>query len=444
MEDMCLAPSPLSKSQQADLIIVGASELLTCRIRDESATGRALQSVETIPDGALAVLDGRLCAVGTTAEVLAAWHSDDVIDARGSLVSPGLVDCHTHLVHGGSRHQEWQHLVQRRTIPLASGIRSTIEQTYAASSEMLHARAWSDLDMALAHGTTTMEAKSGYGADIDEELRLLQVLRGLRAHPVDLISTFFGAQVLPARFQGRRGYFIDRVVDAMPEAARLAEYCDVCLDPVGFSRAECERIASAAKDSGMGLRVHADQTGHAGGTRFAADVGASSADHLDYSTDADLEALADSGCVGVLVPGVAHHLLEVVPSPDPRQRVDKAFVPGLARRMIAAGVPVAVSTDYNPGTSPTLSMQTAMQLAVRIFGLTYAEAWYLATLNPAKSLDREALIGSLEVGKIADGVIWQVPEHGMVLNRFGTNLVKCVIKSGHVCANRPQASVPIR
>jgi imidazolonepropionase len=426
-----------ARRQRADTLIIGAAELLTCRVPGDAAVGAALAHVETIRDGAVAVLGGRICAVGTTREVTAQWQSEHVIDATGSLVSPGFVDCHTHLVHGGSRHEEWERLALRQPTPLGDGIRWTIEQTAGSPSEVLRARAWSDLDVALAHGTTTLEAKSGYGRDVREELRLLRVMKELQDHPVDVVSTFFGAQVLPAAFADRRTHFVDAVVEAMPEAADLAEYCDVCLDPVGFSREECERIALAAHENGLGLRVHGDQTAPAGGARFAAQLGAASADHLDYASDEDLDALAGSGCVGVLVPGVAHHLMEVVPRGDTR-RVDKAFLPGLARRMVERGVCVAVSTDYNPGTSPTLSMQTAMQLAVRIFGLSYAEAWYMATLNPAKSLGRAEHVGSLEVGKVADLVIWDVAEHGMVLNKFGTNLVKGVLKHGRVVAGTPE------
>lgn len=434
-----VAVTARSGTQRADLLIVGAAELLTCRGPGGAVIGSAMRHVETIPDGALAIRDGRICAVGTTREVMAAWSSGQVIDANGSLVSPGLIDCHTHLVHGGSRHREWEQLALRGQAPLGAGIQWTIEQTAAASRDVLRARAWLDLDVALAHGTTTMEAKSGYGHDVEDELRLLAVMEGLKRHPVDVVSTFFGAQVLPAAFKDRRRYFVDAVVDAMSEAARFAEYCDVCLDPVGFAEDECERIALAAQEQGMGLRVHGDQTAHAGGTRFAARLGAASADHLDYASDEDLEALGQSGCVGVLVPGVAHHLMEVVPRPE-TQRADKGFLPGLARRMINRGVGVAVATDYNPGTSPMLSMQSAMQLAVRIFGLSYAEAWYMATLNPAKSLGRETHVGSLEVGKVADVLVWGVAEHGMVLNRFGNNLVTCVLKDGRVVSGSPRAT----
>jgi imidazolonepropionase len=425
-----------STPHSVDMLIVDAAELVTCRTGPDGARGADLDRLEVIRGGALAVHDGRIVAVGSTAAIRETYGSDTVVSAAGRLVSPGLVDPHTHLVHGGSRHGEWEDVVGNRPRSIDDGIRATFRHTAAASPELLRARAMADLDVALHHGTTTLETKSGYGYNKQVEMRLLRVADSLSAHPVDVVSTFFGAQVLPTEFRGRSGAFVDSIVAMLPEAAELSEYCDVCLDPIGFSLQECTRLAEAASAAGMGVRVHADQTGSSGGAGFAADIGAASADHLDYATEADLLKMARSGCVAVLVPGVTHHLLEMTPGIGgvAATPAAKGFLPSLVARMVELGVCIAVSTDYNPGTSPTLSMQTAMQLASRLFRLSYAQVWHMATINAAKSLNRDHDRGSLEIGKLADVVIWQVPEHGMVVNRFGTNLADTVIKAGQIVA----------
>jgi imidazolonepropionase len=421
------------------MLVVDAAELVTCRTSPGGARGADLDRLEVIIGGAVAIRGGRIVAVGSTEAISRAYRSDTVVSAAGRLVSPGLVDPHTHLVHAGSRHGEWEDVVANRPRAIDDGIRTTFQHTAAASADVLRARAMADLDVALHHGTTTLETKSGYGLNRQVERRLLEVADSLSSHPVDVVRTFFGAQVLPSEFRGRPGAFIDSIIDMLPEAAGLAEYCDVCLDPIGFSLADCTRLAEAAREVGMGIRVHADQTGSAGGAGFAADIGAASADHLDFATEDDLRKMAASSCVAVLVPGVTHHLLELTPAADGAEPwvPAKGFLPSLVAKMVDLGVYIAVSTDYNPGTSPTLSMQTAMQLAARLFRLSYSQVWHMATINAAKSLGRDHDRGSLEPGKIADLVIWQVPEHGMVLNRFGTNMVDTVVKAGEVVARNP-------
>jgi imidazolonepropionase len=437
--------SPLAR-QIVDLLVVHAAQLLICaggRGTDgRGVRGAGLAALEVVEDGAIAVAGNRVVAVGPTAEILAAYDGDRVVDATGKVVSPGLVDPHTHLVYAGSRHDEWEDRVLGRQVrDLDHGIRWTVERTRAASTEDLRHQAMGDLDEALAHGTTTLETKSGYGLDRDTELRLLQVAAGLE-HPVDVVGTYLGAHVLPAEYAGRREEYVDLVVDLLPEAVGLAEYCDVCVDPVGFTREECDRIAAAARRHGLGIRVHADQTGSAGGTAFAVEQRAASVDHFEYATDADLVALAASNTVAVLLPGVTHHMLEMVPgvhadgSPSAASAPPKAYLPTLVRRLVDLGACVALATDYNPGSCPSLSMQTAMQLAARLFRLGYAEIWHMATINAAIALDRGHDRGSLEVGKLADLVVWAVPEHGMIINRFGTNLVETVVKSGRIVIDR--------
>jgi imidazolonepropionase len=356
--------------------------------------------------------------VGTSTELGRRFNAQETIDATGRLVSPGLVDPHTHLVFAGSRHEEWEARVLGRPPGLESGIRWTVERTRKAGDGDLVAAARAALDAMLAHGTTTVEAKSGYGLDREQELRILRLQRGLE-HPIEMVSTCLAAHVLPAEYADRREAYVAQAARTVSEAAPLAEYCDAFCDPAGFTQAECRAILEAALRSGMRLRLHADQTGWAGGIQLAVELGASSADHLEHAREEDIAALASSRTIGILLPGVTHHMLE--PSSP---------MATLARRLIEAGVRLALATDYNPGTSPTLSMQTAMQLAARLYRLSYAEIWYMSTINAAASLDRGRDRGSLEAGKRADIVVWKVPEHGMVINRFGTNLVESVIKDG--------------
>jgi imidazolonepropionase len=227
---------------------------------------------------------------------------------------------------------------------------------------------------------------------------------------------------------------VDQVVAQLPEARRFAEFCDVCCDPVGFTPDECRRIAAAAQAQGFKIRVHGDQTGPAGAAEFAVEVGASSVDHLEYVSDRAIAMLRDCATAAVLLPGVTYHLMDLVPTPgdpswsEPRHRELAVRF----RRLVDSGALVALATDYNPGTSPTLSMQTVMQLAARLYRLTYGEIWHLSTINAAASLDRDDRVGSIEVGKQADLVVWAVPSHELVVNQFGVNLVHSVVKNGSV------------
>jgi imidazolonepropionase len=358
-----------------------------------------------------------------------------VIDAEGALVTPGLVDPHSHLLYGGTRHEEYELKVTGSGTPpgLHIGINSTVRHTRNASDEFLAHQALADLDVMLEHGTTTLEAKSGYGLDRETELRLLRLTAGLD-HPIEVITTYLGAHVLPCDFAGRRRQYLDLVIDLLPEAARLAEYCDVCCDPVSFTYDECLRIGEAAGKLGMGIRVHADQTGEARGALLAAHLHAASADHLDYTSDEGFAAMARAGTTGILFPGVTLHMCEMTPKAVGHvlTPAEKPFMPLVARRAIDSGCTIALSTDYNPGSCPTPSMQMVMQLAARLFRLSYAEIWNMCTLNAAVSLRRGHDRGSLEPGKRADVVIWKVPEHGLVINRFGVNLVDRMLVGGEV------------
>ena len=427
----------------AELLILGASEVITCAgPRQRHRPAPALERLEAIADGALAIGGGRILAVGPRREIEAAWRADVTIDAEGRLVSPGLVDPHSHLIFAGDRSAEYEEKIQGRIVGphLERGIAVTLKATRAASDEALVAQALRDLDLALAHGTTTLEAKTGYGLDRESELRLLRLTAGLE-HAVEVVPTFLGAHVLPEAYAGRREAYVELLIAMTPEVARLAEYCDVSCDPSCFTADECRRMGEAARAQGMGIRVHADQTGDAGGAALAAELGAASADHLDYASEAGLRAMAAAGTAAIFLPAVTFHLMEMTPGlgADGLVPPTKPFMPQAVRRAIEAGAVVALSADYNPGSAPTPSMQIVMQLAARLYRLTYAQIWHMCTLNAAAALGRGHDRGSLAAGKRADVVIWTEPDHRHVINRFGYNMVERVLIAGRsvVAAGRP-------
>ena len=423
-----------------DLLVTHAGELITCRI-DHRGRGGESQEFEIIPDGAVAIDKERIIDIGETSMLLLRYSDfKELLDAQGMLVSPGLVDCHSHLLYAGSRHGEYERLISNRSgkgAPLDSGIRYTVGKTRQASEESLKHQALADLDIMLSYGTTTLEVKTGYGLDHDTELRLLRIQYSLK-HKIDLVSTYLGAHVLPDGYQNRRSDFVDLVVNTLPEAKEYAEYCDVCCDPIGFTRIECTKICEAAIKLGFHLKVHADQTGNAGGAELAAQFKATSADHLDCISPTGIREMVKSGTVGVLLPSVTFHMMEMVSRVEDGNLIPgiKTYLPLLVSQLIESGMRLAISADYNPGSSPSQSMQMAMQTAARLYRLNYPEIWRMSTINAASALDRQNDRGSIEIGKRADLVIWKVPEHGMVINRFGVNLVSSVVKNGKIVINR--------
>ena len=364
-------------AREVDLVIEHASELIACAGPVSGIYGSELSRLDVIEDGAIAVDGGRIAAVGTSEAISTRFSGRETVDASGCLVSPGLVDAHSHLVYAGSRHDEWEYKVTGAARPgfLQGGIHRSVDWTREASEESLEAQALKDLDIILAHGTTTLEAKTGYGLARDPELRLMHVTSRLD-HTVDIVPTFLGMHVPPAEHLDDIDAYVDEMVDMLPDVASEAEYCDVCCDPIGFTPEQCQRVGKAALDRGMGIRVHADQTGDAKGAALAASLGAASADHLDYTSDEGFAAMAEAGTAAIFFPGVAHHMLELSPRPN-GETVDppeKLLMPLAVRRAIGAGCIVALSADYNPGSCPCPSMQAVMQLAARLFRLSYARS----------------------------------------------------------------------
>ncbi len=413
---------------EADLAVVDAAELLTVR-GPGPKRGGDLADAGIVPRGCVAVRDGRIVFVGDEREYrrqVRLSRRGIEIDATGRTVLPGFVDAHTHLPFAGSREEEFAARLRGATyeeiLAGGGGILSTVASTRAASLERLIEIGRPRLDRMLLHGTTTAEAKSGYGLTLDDELKQLRAVHALNAlHPIDLVPTFLGAHVVPLEMRSRRADYVRDIVERMlPSVASqgLARFCDVFVEDGAFTAAEGETILSRAAALGLGLRVHADQRGPSGGSLLAARLGAASADHLEHVTEEGIRALAAAGTCAVLLPGAAFFLGDRHDAP--------------ARRMIDAGVPVALATDFNPGTCPTEAMTAILPIACLRYGLQPAEAIAAATLNAACALGLGAQVGSLEVGKVADVQVLEVPNHLHLAYHFGVNHCRTVVKEGRI------------
>jgi imidazolonepropionase len=411
----------------ADLLIVHAGQLLTLGGDGAAAgarRGAALTHLGLIPDGAVAVADGLVVQVGTTADVRdGVAGAARVVDAGGRVVLPGFVDAHTHLLFGGSRADEFEWRLRgasyREIAARGGGILQTVAQTRRLDEEALVAAGRARLDRLLAHGTTTVEAKSGYGLSTEEELKLLRALHRLNAaHDVDVIPTFLGAHAVPPEFAHDADGYVDLVIREMiPAVAEedLAEFCDVFCEQGAFTAGQSRAVLEAGAEYGLAPKIHADEFSEGGGARLAATVGAVSADHLLYAAEDGLRAMAEAGTIGVLLPGTAFFL--GLPAPA-------------ARRMIELGVPVALATDFNPGSSPTYSMPMVVALAVLRLGMGPAEAVAAATINAAHAVGLGDEVGSLEPGKVADIVILDTDDYRALAMHFGVNMVHEVYKRG--------------
>jgi len=412
------------------LLITGASQLLTIAGR-VPRRGRRLSNLGIIRDGGVLVRDGAILAVGTTAklEKLAAARKAEKLDVGGRVIQPGFVDSHTHLVHAASRAEEYELKVQGASYEeiarKGGGILNSVKKLRAATSEQLKRRASAALEVFAAHGTTTIEAKSGYGLDVASELKILSLHKELgAAQPIEIVSTFLGAHVVPPEFRAKAegpNEYVKLLTDwLIPEVASngLAEYCDVFCDRGAFTRAQSKQILTTGRENNLVPRLHAEQLARTGATQLAVELGAASCDHLEQVNGADIRALGNSNTVATLLPGCDFHLGL------------KQYAP--ARKLIDSGAVVALATDYNPGTSPTASMSMVISLACTQLRMTPAEAIVAATYNAAYSLGRHKRIGSIEVGKQADLAVFEVEDYREIPYYFGVNTCWLTLKSGRV------------
>jgi len=409
------------------LWIKHASQLVTVAGENGPRIREGMSDLGLIEDGSVWIENGEIVAVGMTSELEALFgkreNEADIVDATGRLVTPGLVDPHTHVAYGGSREREFEMRLEGATymdiMNSGGGIHATTRMTREATEDELVAQTTRRLDSFLAHGVTTVEGKSGYGLDLETELKQLRAMKRLNeTHPIDLVATFMGAHAVPQEFKGREDEYIDVLVnDMLPRVAEenLAVFNDVFCEVGVFTPEQSERILEAGKKLGLTPKIHADEIESYGGAELAAKVGATSAEHLLKASDEGIRLIAEAGVIACLLPATALYL---------REEAAKG------RAMIDAGVAVAISTDCNPGSSPTTSMPLVMNLACISMRLTPAEALVAATMNAACAIQMQDRVGSLEVGKQGDVVMWNVSNYQELQYLFGVNHVGSVWKKG--------------
>jgi imidazolonepropionase len=414
------------------LFFRNAAQLITLSGPPVPRRGAALGELGIIPRGGLLTEGETILRVGTTRslEREALRLRGQAIDCRGRVVMPGFVDSHTHLIFAGSRVDDYDLRLRGKTYEEIArgggGIQSSAQKIRRAGIASLAQRARTFLDQFAAHGTTTVEVKSGYGLDIAQEVKILRVIRLLQADAaLDLVPTLLAAHALPASFRGRSAPYVDEIIRRLiPAVAQqgLAEFIDCFCDRGAFSIADCRRVLAAGRHYRMVPRIHAEQLSRTGAARLGIESGAASADHLDKLSAADIRALARSDVVATLLPGANFHLGL------------KRFPP--ARQLIAAGASVALATDFNPGTSPTLNMQFIMSLACTQMRMTPAEALAASTLNGACALRRADRIGSLEAGKQADLIVLDVNDYREIPYYFAVNHCLMTVKRGKIVYSR--------
>lgn len=413
----------------SDLLVVNIG-LLATPVGRAAKGGRAQGEIQLLRDAWLRIEDGVIAALGTGAPE---GTGCPVLDAGGRLVTPGLVDAHTHLVFGGWRQNELA--LKLHGVPYldilaqGGGILSSVTATRTATEEELADKAAAALDEMLRFGTTTCEAKSGYGLTTEEECKQLRAIRALnQRHPIDLVATFMGAHALPQAYKENREAYVSLVCEEMiPRVAaeQLAEFCDVFCETGVFTAEESRRILEAGKRYGLRPKIHADEIDPIGGSQLAGEIGAVSAEHLIVCPDEGIDSMAKGGTVACLLPATSFYL-------------GADYAP--ARKMVKAGVPVAMATDFNPGSCPCLNMQLVMNLGCLRYRLTPEEVLTAVTLNGAAAIGRAEAVGSLEPGKRGDLLIWEAQDLNYVCYRMGSNLVHTVVKGGKTYSNTTGAN----
>ncbi len=416
--------------KQVDLLIENANELATAEGGSgKPLVGRQMQSLTIIKDAALAIRNGRIVAVDKTTKIKSNFEAPNIIDASGKTVIPGFVDPHTHLIFGGSREEEFEMRlkgaaymeIHRR----GGGILKTVRETRRASEGELVETCKKTLKIMLEHGTTAVEAKSGYGLTVEDEVKCLRVIQQLdKTHIVDIVPTFLGAHAIPPEYEKQPDKYVQLIIEKMIPIVskhKLAEFCDVFCEKGVFSIEQSRRILAAANKHGLRPKLHADELTSFGGAELAAEVSAVSAEHLLHASDEGLRTMAKSGVIAVLLPAAAFALMT-------GKYAD-------ARKMIDTGVPVALGTDFNPSCWVE-NQQLIIALACRQMKMTPSEALTASTINAAHAVNRAGDVGSLEPGKKADVLVLDVPNHSFLGYRFGTNLVEKVVREGHLVVDR--------
>jgi imidazolonepropionase len=413
--------------KETAVLVRGARQLITLRGPAGPRRGPAMRELGIIQDGAVLIEHGMIATLGPGRRVenLSAARNAREIDASGKVVAPGFVDSHTHLVCGPPRLADYDMRLggasYAEIAAAGGGILSSVRSVRDTPIRKLVLQARRTLGGFVRHGTTTLEAKSGYGLDETGERKMLRAIRALDGKPLDLEATYLGAHVVPPEWRGRQDEYTDWMCSYLMPKLRhrnLARFADVYCDKGAFTVAQARRYLEAARALDFDLKIHAGQFSAGSGAALAAELGAASADHLDYASEDEIRALAGSSTIATLLPGAVFHM-----------GLDR-YAP--ARKMIDAGVAVALATDFNPGTSPTYSMQMILSLACSQMRLTPAEAFTAATINGAHAIRCADHAGSLEAGKNADLVIFNVPDYREIPYHFGVNLVAMTIKRGQV------------
>ena len=407
------------------LLITNCSQLVTIGGPSRARVGDELRELQILNNGAMLVQGGRIAAVGPKSEIEALVSGDvEPIDAGGRVVMPGFVDAHTHLVFAGNRADEFEMrcagMTYQQIAERGGGIRSTVRRTRAATEDELVAAGQKHARWFLQGGTTTVEAKSGYGLTTEDELKLLRAIcRVSQTTLLRCVPTFLGAHEIPDEYKTRPDAYVDLIVNQMlPRVAeeKLAEFCDIFCESKVFSVPQADRVLTAAKNYGLGLRMHADQFTSSGAVELAATLSAKTVDHLEQTTPESIAVMKRAGVQPVLLPGSVYAI------------GSQKYAP--ARAMIEAGLPVVIATDFNPGSSPTTSMTMILSLAYTQMKMTPAEAITAATINAAWSLNRGHEIGSLERGKIADFAIHDAEDYRELAYFFGNHRPHAVFAAG--------------
>ena len=411
---------------KADLILKNIGKLVTMQGSSSFRVKEEMNKINIIENAYIAVKNGKILAIGVGDEFGNLCEDDTKIhDAEGLLVTPGLIDSHTHLIHGGSRENEFS--MKLNGVPYieilnnGGGILSTVKATKEASEEALYKKAKKSLDRMLEFGVTTVEEKSGYGLELNTEIKQLEVARALdKNHPVDLVHTFLGAHAVPEEYKENHKAYIDILVDVMMPKIKdmgLAEFCDVFCEEGVFTIEESEYILQKAKEMGYKLKIHADEIESLGGAELAAKLGCVSADHLMAASDEGIKMMAENNVVANILPATSFNL-------------NKNYAD--CRKMIDMGAIVSLSSDYNPGSCPSENLQLVMQLGCLHLKMTPNEVLTAVTINAAYAIDRADKIGSIEVGKNADFVVFDARNVEYLMYHFGINHTKKVYKNGNL------------